>query len=143
MKEKVISSIVESYRAKKLSKALVQLKTAIETKLNKVLTPEEFADYVYTNEIEKNIQAVAGDMPLANAYAYFTDEALGGKTEDDEPFWLNVWDADTKLNYGGKPVELNELDQVTTWIPKFHPARVFACFDTQWQLNPVNSHVLN
>lgn len=113
MKEKIIKSIVSAFEKGKLSKAMLKLKDDLEKKSGATLNAVAFATYIYDNEIHIDKSAVAGDEELANAYAYFSQEAMGGKEEgDDDPFWLNVWDADTRLNYGGKPVELNELSHI-------------------------------
>ena len=111
MKDKIIESIVEAIKNNRLSKNLKSFKESVEKEMKKALSPEEFAIYVFDNEIKNGNDAVAGEVELANAYAYFSQEAQGGKDEEG-PFWLNIWDADTKLNYGGKAVELNELSHV-------------------------------
>lgn len=110
MKDAVIANIVSAFSRGKLSKNMIEFKRLVEQKVGKVLNASEFAEYLYDNEILKHKEAVAGDEELAHVFAYFDQDALGGNTGDDtDPFWLKVWDADTRLNYGGKPVQLNEL----------------------------------
>jgi len=112
VKSKIINSIVTAYKNGKLSKNMVQFKKEVEEKLGTQINALAFATYIYDNEINVEHAAVAGEAELANAFAYFSQEAMGGQDGAGSPFWLKVWDSDTRLNYGGKPVELNELSHI-------------------------------
>lgn len=109
---KVIENILLAYSNGSLSKNMLKLKNKIEETIGKKLSPKEFAQYIYDKEVMKHKEATAGEQELANAFAYTCQEAKGGKYSDNKPFWLRVWDADTRLNYGGKPVELNEISHL-------------------------------